>query len=268
MIGTKWPNARIASGAGSAVRARTSRARLALWLASLVLSGAIHAGDAGQVDDHGGGRYTLTTTLDGTTDPAHGQLAIVPTAEELCGELHPHYGHYRFESSAPSEATGTSAPASLSYEQDVECRGQPQQVAESASAPVPPAPSTPPTSEDEALLRERTLAYLQAKNTADADAVYAMLSSELASYASPAAWKETRSALNARLGAGAEAAVVRLTWYDDPQNPPTHGRYAAADYRVDYPNERSEEHTSELQSLMRISYAVFCLKKKNYIHYI
>src|SRR3546814_7254275 len=28
---------------------------------------------------------------------------------------------------------------------------------------------------------------------------------------------------------------------------------------------RSEEHTSELQSLMRISYAVFCLKKKNYV---
>src|SRR3546814_8404621 len=27
-------------------------------------------------------------------------------------------------------------------------------------------------------------------------------------------------------------------------------------------NERSEEHTSELQSLMRISYAVFCLKRK------
>src|SRR3546814_5861938 len=27
-------------------------------------------------------------------------------------------------------------------------------------------------------------------------------------------------------------------------------------------NHRSEEHTSELQSLMRISYAVFCLKKK------
>src|SRR3546814_2696449 len=28
------------------------------------------------------------------------------------------------------------------------------------------------------------------------------------------------------------------------------------------PDQRSEEHTSELQSLMRISYAVFCLKKK------
>src|SRR3546814_4480347 len=31
---------------------------------------------------------------------------------------------------------------------------------------------------------------------------------------------------------------------------------------------RSEEHTSELQSLMRISYAVFCLKKKNNINSI
>src|SRR3546814_676501 len=35
-------------------------------------------------------------------------------------------------------------------------------------------------------------------------------------------------------------------------------RFAIGDYIG-----RSEEHTSELQSLMRISYAVFCLKKKN-----
>src|SRR3546814_2902804 len=32
--------------------------------------------------------------------------------------------------------------------------------------------------------------------------------------------------------------------------------------RGDIDEQRSEEHTSELQSLMRISYAVFCLKKK------
>src|SRR3546814_7670970 len=32
---------------------------------------------------------------------------------------------------------------------------------------------------------------------------------------------------------------------------------------ADHCGGRSEEHTSELQSLMRISYAVFCLKKKN-----
>src|SRR3546814_6918516 len=43
-------------------------------------------------------------------------------------------------------------------------------------------------------------------------------------------------------------AFVRLTLKDQ-----------AKDVRV---SARSEEHTSELQSLMRISYAVFCLKKK------
>src|SRR3546814_4645579 len=54
----------------------------------------------------------------------------------------------------------------------------------------------------------------------------------------------------------------------DPQSDPGAGRRirlsaqgsaAAADRAVP---GRSEEHTSELQSLMRISYAVFCLKKK------
>src|SRR3546814_9493732 len=34
--------------------------------------------------------------------------------------------------------------------------------------------------------------------------------------------------------------------------------------RICHPRLRSEEHTSELQSLMRISYAVFCLKKKKH----
>src|SRR3546814_2022250 len=42
------------------------------------------------------------------------------------------------------------------------------------------------------------------------------------------------------------------------------GRLAAGFQRniANYMQQRSEEHTSELQSLMRISYAVFCLKKK------
>src|SRR3546814_8309191 len=45
---------------------------------------------------------------------------------------------------------------------------------------------------------------------------------------------------------------------------PAPGRAAA---RPAPSGERSEEHTSELQSLMRISYADFCLKKKNYPQY-
>src|SRR3546814_3285644 len=39
--------------------------------------------------------------------------------------------------------------------------------------------------------------------------------------------------------------------------------FVAAWTKVMNADRRSEEHTSELQSLMRISYAVFCLKKKN-----
>src|SRR3546814_9819323 len=47
---------------------------------------------------------------------------------------------------------------------------------------------------------------------------------------------------------------LRALLEDDSFKPPLQPREIAV---------RSEEHTSELQSLMRISYAVFCLKKKN-----
>src|SRR3546814_2407194 len=51
-----------------------------------------------------------------------------------------------------------------------------------------------------------------------------------------------------RRDVGRAAAIVGLAAFADPH----HGEI----------ERRSEEHTSELQSLMRISYAVFCLKKK------
>src|SRR3546814_5671895 len=64
--------------------------------------------------------------------------------------------------------------------------------------------------------------------------------------------------------------------YLDAHGAPAHPRDLAAhevfaysywtggdDWRFNGPDGRSEEHTSELQSLMRISYAVFCLKKTN-----
>src|SRR3546814_7100094 len=48
-----------------------------------------------------------------------------------------------------------------------------------------------------------------------------------------------------------------------PEMYPVHRRHPREIRRV----SRSEEHTSELQSLMRISYAVFCLKKKTKYSY-
>src|SRR3546814_9743373 len=70
---------------------------------------------------------------------------------------------------------------------------------------------------------------------------------------------------NSRLVAFSSSAYGQLL----PDLPPTSvinqlrvsRAYSAAE--ADEAPQRSEEHTSELQSLMRISYAVFCLKKKN-----
>src|SRR3546814_3375475 len=45
---------------------------------------------------------------------------------------------------------------------------------------------------------------------------------------------------------------------------PNHDRYFEIFRKLALLDQRSEEHTSELQSLMRISYAVYCLKKKKY----
>src|SRR3546814_9534034 len=62
--------------------------------------------------------------------------------------------------------------------------------------------------------------------------------------------------------AAAHAAAFRRGGV--PRLPQPRGRGAAAGLVADVQGAgRSEEHTSELQSLMRISYAVFCLKKKN-----
>src|SRR3546814_10791286 len=61
-------------------------------------------------------------------------------------------------------------------------------------------------------------------------------------------FQDPYSSLNPRLSAGAIVAEP-LTNFDLASGP-----------------ARSEEHTSELQSLMRISYAVFCLKKNKNLH--
>src|SRR3546814_3060678 len=57
-------------------------------------------------------------------------------------------------------------------------------------------------------------------------------------------------------GRGAVDAVMAPASLVDVHRPPD------ADILARFEPRRSEEHTSELQSLMRISYAVFCLKKK------
>src|SRR3546814_3304630 len=77
-------------------------------------------------------------------------------------------------------------------------------------------------------------------------------------------WAEAMGCVGMRVDSPeeVESAIQKANEIDD--------RPVVIDFRTDSSEKvfpmvpaRSEEHTSELQSLMRISYAVFCLKKKN-----
>src|SRR3546814_7137118 len=60
-------------------------------------------------------------------------------------------------------------------------------------------------------------------------------------------------------GRNSTAGIIQMTTRD----PSAHFGGEVSNEIDNYLTSRSEEHTSELQSLMRISSAVFCLKKKN-----
>src|SRR3546814_7451392 len=70
----------------------------------------------------------------------------------------------------------------------------------------------------------------------------------------------------ARIGGGRphdqEATVLAIVREADVDRCSAARKRQIAALNANYGMSRSEEHTSELQSLMRISYAVFCLKKK------
>src|SRR3546814_7347826 len=69
------------------------------------------------------------------------------------------------------------------------------------------------------------------------------------------------NARNVPLRAG-DMLVLHSIWQDLAQTAASRDFVIVTDYPKGEQRPRSEEHTSELQSLMRISYAVFCLKKK------
>src|SRR3546814_5939941 len=74
----------------------------------------------------------------------------------------------------------------------------------------------------------------------------------------PDTFEEAYDIINARVSYLVRRYGLRLTVFGDNLGDE---RYNLAQFHTDF-GRRSEEHTSELQSLMRISYAVFCLQKK------
>src|SRR3546814_1035740 len=86
--------------------------------------------------------------------------------------------------------------------------------------------------------------------------------------ASQAASRDTRQSIQKAAWDAIEEPVSMRLVGCDPESMGEAARLnqdrgaAIIDINFGCPVRRSEEHTSELQSLMRISYAVFCLKKK------
>src|SRR3546814_2436146 len=108
-------------------------------------------------------------------------------------------------------------------------------------------------SSDLTLSHDRTITAQDTANCAHignrhfAKTVMLKVDGDLAMMVMPAAYRIDLTRLSRALG-GREVELAQETEFSD----------AFPDCEL-----RSEEHTSELQSLMRISYAVFCLKKKN-----
>src|SRR3546814_2249467 len=85
----------------------------------------------------------------------------------------------------------------------------------------------------------------------DADASGNMFDRLVERYSTLLGSPDSAAAMITALREGSDFTVTTTTTVDDPDD-------------ADGDGERSEEHTSELQSLMRISYAVFCLQKKKH----
>src|SRR3546814_1560133 len=111
------------------------------------------------------------------------------------------------------------------------------------------------------LFRSATLARLPAsRRVAEMEFHFRLRSTRVSAlYALLVEHGYPRATAAARSGAieGLMHGYVDLLYRDDV------GAFHVLDYKTNRLGDRSEEHTSELQSLMRISYAVFCLKKKN-----
>src|SRR3546814_10619550 len=105
----------------------------------------------------------------------------------------------------------------------------------------------------------------------DADSLYDQLSAiapTVATQGTGVYWKQDFLLVADGVGKTQQAAALLDTFNTDAaalgaslSSPPTVSFTRQNGNRL---RIRSEEHTSELQSLMRISYAVFCLKKKNH----
>ena len=173
-------------------------------------------------------RFELVVELPAYLDQQQLWPLLQPAAEQVCGGRSAQQGRISYTANQPVDAGADHGTTTVV--QVVECSGPRPEAAGH------PAPKTPPSAEDEVAVRERTLAYLEAKDRGDFDAAGEMLGKEAAEFMRADNWSGPRAAFNVASGLPSRRDIVRLSWYDDPAGAPRLGRYVAADYRGDYPH--------------------------------
>ena len=194
---------------------------MAFWLAPVAAEPTI------QVDRQSEDSYRLTLTVDQAIGVGEGQRALRPKAMELCGDLTPQFGKYRFSS---KESLDKPVPdESFVLVQDITCGGGAEQVSK---------PSRPLSDEQrlavEQEMRRRTKSYFTALAGENLGEAHAMLSEYMKSTATFDEWVEEQQQHQKALGELSEIAVWRVTVYVDPPNAPEPGIYVATDFEANY----------------------------------
>lgn len=181
-----------------------------------------------EVDRIGADQFRIRITFPGVVTPDQAQQMLTEVGASLCNGQAPAWGHYKFETQEPISGAHP-APASTKFEQDLGCN-----TGMAESKPGTPAPKTPADDAERRAIEVRTLDYLLKKDQGDFVAADAMFEVDAIASFDRATWRDARRSFNRDAGMPAARAVVDITFYDDPADAPTLGRYAAVDYRARY----------------------------------
>lgn len=209
---------------------------LFLFCASLIISTILWAAQPAtevRVRQLGLDSYEAIMTTSETTDVAAAQNALMPSAEQLCGEKKPQFGHYSFETKEPLNKTEGASSQTLILKQEIKCEAvsalQPQEKNSVVS-------HWKPTKAQEENIQQLTYQYFRNRDTGEYQQAYSLFAVSLKASISEKNWLASVKQFNSKAGKSLTRTVSKLTWYNNPPSSPTPGIYAAADYVSQFEN--------------------------------
>lgn len=212
------------------------RIPLLLALSALPFAGWADDVPVIRVIDLGGGAYRLTLTSFSISNLAEAQAALLPKANELCGDKTPQFGKYEY---GPKEGTDNIGnpmltAGKLTLVQEIRC-----EVSIAAAQPVQaadPDPNWKPSDDEYKSVYAAISRYFAAKDKGDAIATYAMLDEAAQQNITFKQWVIQSDQFTAEVGASVSHWVVKYNWYKNPRGAPEPGVYVSADFVDHYKN--------------------------------